>query len=735
MVLLLFSCSSAGSQTGQGFPPPGPPARTLVLVSGSGDSLLTARLQAWTQSLSSRNRRFQATFITDDQLLQTDLSNTQIVYVGNPQTNKAIAQIADQLPVLFAPDYFSLGQSSYKGDGFVCVLSRSPSAKSEQTMSAILANRDEDSLHFLENNPFAGRFGLPLGQWDFQVFKNNKRIRMGNFSENGKPDGPPHWNFEDQDKPVLASTHFRFFVHTDTIAETTVQRWLEACEKKWEELRSFTLASPTTVIDYHLYGSAQNQGLITGRMEQNFPDFGQNEVHALANQDYMHNLEAVEVRLFLRQIKGEPATLALEEGLSVWFSPQWQKKGFAYWASRLYESNNLVSLSQILNNEDFLSESPVVRGAMAGAFVDFLISLWGKDEFLLKYSEWNPSPEDISSLEPMWLNYLHTHFVPANPPSYTRPGFQKGMTFAHEGYGIYNGYGSEMAHESLSRLQSLGTNAISIVPYTGTRDTQSPSSFGFSQFAGGENDASVIHTFYAAKRMGMNTMLKPQVWVRGGWPGDLEMKNEADWQIFFREYRKWIRHYALLAEIHEMDIFCVGVEFVKATTSHPEEWRNLIADIRKIYHGPVTYAANWGEEFDKLAFADALDFIGIDCYYPLSSKKNASKAELRDGFRKVVEHIENISQKKQKPVVFTEIGFRSIESPWLQPHAYAGESPYEETGQALCYQVVFETLQNKPWFMGMYWWKWPSYLDHTQRDPTDYNPFGKKAEEVLEKFY
>ncbi|MEZ4774252.1 MAG: hypothetical protein R3D00_13795 [Bacteroidia bacterium] len=737
VISLLLACTTAGSQPGQtsanGSPPPF--NRSLLIVAGTEDSANTALFKTWAQNLGSRSRRMEVRFKTDKELLAEDLSAGQILYIGNPKTNEAIAAISDKLPILFAPDYFSLGKTSYKGNGYVCVISSFSLPGANSPVSLVTANQDVDILAFLENGAFSGRFGIPWGQWGYQIFQGNKRIRLGNFTEKGSPDGNPNWDFSDQSSPLVTSEHFRFFIHSDTISRSTVNQRMDSCEKIIGTLQKFAGSKSPLNIDYHLYGSAQNLGLMTERMEQAFADPVRNEIHILASQDYAENIEAIETRLFFRQLKGKPEVIALEEGLSIWFSPRWQKKGFGYWSSRLFQSQNLLTLAQLTNNEYFQAESPLIRGAMAGSLIDFLIASWGKDAFLEKYPTWHPTPAEIATMENDWIAYHQDHFIEAQPPVYPEPGYQKGMTFAHEGYGIYNGYGSEMAHESLTRLQSLGTNAISLVPYTGTREVQSPEAFGFSQFAGGENDASLIHAYYAAKRMGMKTMLKPQVWVRGGWPGDLEMKNEADWQMFFVEYRRWIRHYAMLAEIHEMEIFCVGVEFVKASTSHPDEWRKLIKDLRQLYHGPITYAANWGEEFEKLAFADALDFIGLDCYYPLSGKKTASKAELRAGFRKIAQNIQKISEKHNKPIVFTEVGFRSIEAPWIQPHAEAGDSPYRETDQALCYEIVLETMKDQPWFKGLYWWKWPSYLDHTDRDPTDYNPFGKEAEAVLQSFY
>ena len=32
-------------------------------------------------------------------------------------------------------------------------------------------------------------------------------------------------------------------------------------------------------------------------------------------------------------------------------------------------------------------------------------------------------------------------------------------------------------------------------------------------------------------------------------------------------------HYALLAEMYDIELFCAGVEFQQATLTHPEAWK------------------------------------------------------------------------------------------------------------------------------------------------------------------
>ena len=80
------------------------------------------------------------------------------------------------------------------------------------------------------------------------------------------------------------------------------------------------------------------------------------------------------------------------------------------------------------------------------------------------------------------------------------------------------------------------------------------------------------------------------------------------------------------------------------------------------------------DEFEKVGFWDELDFIGLNSYYPLSKQDNPSKRELSKNFEGIKNKIKKVHKAHQKPIVFTEIGFRSIDAPWKNPHAEGDDS-------------------------------------------------------------
>ena len=90
-----------------------------------------------------------------------------------------------------------------------------------------------------------------------------------------------------------------------------------------------------------------------------------------------------------------------------------------------------------------------------------------------------------------------------------------------------------------------------------------------------------------------------------------------------------------LAEWNGSDLFCIGNE-LRQMTRYETEWRDLIATVRRIYHGPITYGAHWESEFEKLPFWDAVDYIGLNNYFPLTRNGDASAEALQKGADEVL---------------------------------------------------------------------------------------------------
>src|SRR5690606_3637215 len=103
--------------------------------------------------------------------------------------------------------------------------------------------------------------------------------------------------------------------------------------------------------------------------------------------------------------------------------------------------------------------------------------------------------------------------------------------------------------------------------------------------------------------------------------GFIKMAHEEDWKLLENSYSKFILDFAKIAEEAQIEIFCIGTELKSFIDERPGYWNQLIIDVKEIYKGKLTYAANWNE-YETTPFWDALDFIGIDGYFPLDSQQS-----------------------------------------------------------------------------------------------------------------
>jgi hypothetical protein len=292
-----------------------------------------------------------------------------------------------------------------------------------------------------------------------------------------------------------------------------------------------------------------------------------------------------------------------------------------------------------------------------------------------------------------------------------------------------------VTEKEIAALVKCNVTWISQTPFAFQRNANaSPlfTNFSSDRVWWGESDEGISKTTELARKAKIKTLLKPHIWVGNSWPGEIEMKSDTAWQRWFRIYEKFIVHYAELAEKNKIEIFCIGTELHK-TIGKEKEWRGIIAKIRSVYKGKLTYAANFHEEYEQVKFWDALDYIGVQAYFSLTKNESHSLDELKRGWDSPLASIERVHKKFSRPVIFTEIGYRSDKKagiePWLWPKENSGAEISNEA-QANCYQAFFQSVWKKSWLEGAYFWKWYPHGPHRMA-ALDFTPQGKPAEKIV----
>jgi hypothetical protein len=323
--------------------------------------------------------------------------------------------------------------------------------------------------------------------------------------------------------------------------------------------------------------------------------------------------------------------------------------------------------------------------------------------------------------------------MPAIPDA--SPGFQKGLN--------YTAWAREQlstpeSDHSLKNLANTGANWVAIVvfgyqqTYTSTVITHDPSRT--------PTDEELAHAIAAAHDLGLKVMLKPHVDLRHDrdhWRGNIgeAFIDEAQWQAWFASYSAFINHYAKLAQAQDVEQFCVGTELV-GTTHREAAWREIVANVREHFSGPITYAGNHGTEDVGIAWWDAVDFIGIDAYYVLTDKTDPTLDELKAAWidKGYIDTLADLAKKYDRPILITEIGYRSadgtIKTPWDWD-----DLPLDLQEQADAYQAALDVLWGQPWLAGIYWWNWDINPQKGGAEDKDYTPYGKPAEAVLRAYY
>lgn len=294
----------------------------------------------------------------------------------------------------------------------------------------------------------------------------------------------------------------------------------------------------------------------------------------------------------------------------------------------------------------------------------------------------------------------------------------------------------------LVHLRDLGVTHITLVSFgwqetTDDRHVRVDTSDGWYS----ESHRGIRALSRQADTLGMGVILKPHLWI-GGYDetqdrSEIGFETEAKWGEWEASYRQFLMHYAHLAEDVNADVLVLGTELSNSATRRPAFWRSLADTVRGVYDGNLTYAANWHNEYRHISFWDALDFIGVQAYFPLSESDDPSLDSLHSRWQTHRRALAEVHRQTETPVLFTEIGYRSAPSaaraPWRWPERDRNAPAPDSALQARCYRAFFSAVATAPWVAGAVIWKWhPSGVD---RPPTAFTPQGKPAETVLRRWF
>ena len=300
--------------------------------------------------------------------------------------------------------------------------------------------------------------------------------------------------------------------------------------------------------------------------------------------------------------------------------------------------------------------------------------------------------------------------IPALVPAAER---LRGVTVSCQTWGWE--WGDPAMARTLDDLGSLGANAFAFHPYARIGVD------GQVRRREEERPVWISRPLAWAKERGLTAMVVPHLAYWGSpfkWRGDIDFAEAAAWDRFFTDYERWIVGLARLAEEGGAPLFCVGLEYSHAQ-KYDDRWRQIIAAIRAVYHGRLTYGANWNE-IEKVPFWDALDHLGVLAYFPLSDAPDPTAEELDRAWVRREKELAAASARTGKSVLFVEMGYDARDSAAIRP--WADDGPVGDHARALqvrCLAAGLRMCARAPWLAGVFLWKWFPDLRDRERETFD----------------
>ncbi len=293
-----------------------------------------------------------------------------------------------------------------------------------------------------------------------------------------------------------------------------------------------------------------------------------------------------------------------------------------------------------------------------------------------------------------------------------------------------HGYPTSETDKALAGIVAVGANWVQIVPtwYQAAR-----SSAVITSTASTVDDDNVRRVATLARAHGLKVMLKPHVDVMDG--SDRGVIAPDDRDAWFASYREFVTHYADLAAQLGVHQFAVGTE-LRGVSADRTQWLRVIAEVRKVFRGELVYAANH-DEYQSVAFWDAVDLVGIDAYWSLSTSPTADVAPLRRALATRRDELAAFAADVGRRILFTEAGFPSQHGAATAPWDGTISRRQAQDEQAAAYEAFLDVFTREAWCAGIFFWTW-TVSPRRDGDPTaalDTSVRGKAAQLVVEKWW
>jgi Glycoside Hydrolase Family 113 len=290
-----------------------------------------------------------------------------------------------------------------------------------------------------------------------------------------------------------------------------------------------------------------------------------------------------------------------------------------------------------------------------------------------------------------------------------------------------DGYQGSLAAQATSDIAGLGATWIQLTP-TWRMATATSSTIDNRWTL---TDTALLEAIDVAHSKGLKVLLKPHVDPQDGtdrW--QIKPSNRAAW---FGSYEQMMTHYAIIATQTGVEEFSVGCELASMSGAADRgAWLTVIKAIKTVFNAPLVYAAK-ADEYTNVSFWDQLNFIGIDAYFPLSTRPTTDISALEAGWIPIRDQMSAFAVGAGRRILFTEAGYPSLVGAAVEPWNNQYSRTPSQQEQAAAYEALFATFSGQPWWAGTFWWSW--WTDTGVYSPLDLAIGGKLAESVVRNWW
>lgn len=235
---------------------------------------------------------------------------------------------------------------------------------------------------------------------------------------------------------------------------------------------------------------------------------------------------------------------------------------------------------------------------------------------------------------------------------------------------------------------------------------------------------------YRDRMLKYHSKLTKNLLYTAGYPNYTNLENYLDDEIKCKE--QWAKSVACVDSLNQHE----AINLRRSVLNW--YWEHLIWDMRKVYNGKMTVAANF-DNYDEVEFWDELDLIGINAYFPLRDLGSSAsdQTEIEAHWNSILDSISAFKNREgleKQDVLFTEIGYGRHQGSTLAPWQGFGFSllEYDNKDSLIIWEHQVEDLsernlaiealhkcinQKKFPLAGLLYWKLTTKKEQLKYDP------------------